>query len=181
MLELAIGRCPKTLALQVEFANLLGTSLPIRRLGLRTWCSLSLAFGLSFRHVLAFALREGAAAVGLLVAILAAVAALAFELGSFALLLTFTAPLSGGSNGQGAAARQMLGHLGAGPFKTASLKEFSNNPHECLVVAVSAADFEALIITNVVLQRVGFPKLSQNQSMLHVVVGLGAGLDSRQN
>ena len=129
VLELAVSRSPKTLAFQVEFANLLGTAFPIRRLGLRTWRSLSFAFGFSFHPVLSFALCEEAVAVGLLVAVLAAVAALALELGSFAFLFTFTASLSGGSNRQGAAARQVLGHLGAGPFKTASLKEFSNNPH----------------------------------------------------
>ena len=180
MLELAIGRCPKTLALKVEFADLLGTCIPVRRLGLRTW-RLSLAFGRSFRHVFAFTLREEAATVGLLVAVLAAVAALAFELGSFAILLAFTAPLSGGSNGQGTAARQVLGHLGAGPFKTASFEEFSDNPHESLVVALSAANFEALIVSSVVLQRVGFPELSQNQSVLHVVIGLNSDLDAGQN
>ena len=112
VLELAIGRRPRTLAFQMEPTYLLGTGIPVRRLGRRTW-RLSLAFGLAFAFTL-----SGAATVALLVTVLAAVAAFSFELWGlgFAFLLAFTAATFGGSNGQGIAARKVLVHLGASPF-----------------------------------------------------------------
>ena len=41
MLKPAIGGRPETLALKVKLTNLLGT-IPVRRLGQRTWCFASL-------------------------------------------------------------------------------------------------------------------------------------------
>ena len=43
------------------------------------------------------------------------------------------------------------GHLGAGPSESTFFKDFSNKSHEGLVIALVAANFEALVISNVVL------------------------------
>ena len=112
VLELAIGCRPRTLAFQMEPTYLLGTGIPVRRLGRRTW-RLSLAFWFAFAFTLC-----GAATVALLVTVLTAVAAFSVELRSlgFAFFLAFTASSFGSRNGQGVAARQALVHLGASPF-----------------------------------------------------------------
>ena len=76
---------------------------------------------------------------------------------------------------------KVLAHLGASPFETTPLQEFPNKSHESLVVALVTANFETLIVTNVITLRVGFSKLSQNKGVLHVVIGLIPVLNAGQN
>ena len=75
----------------------------------------------------------------------------------------------------------MLSHLHAGPFKAPFLQELSDKTHKSLVVAITAANLEPLIITDVVLEDIGLTKLPQDKRMLDGIVGMFAVLNAGQN